>query len=143
MIRIDYPAHDFRIREEDDKEIIFDEYRKQWVRLTPEEWVRQNMLQYLVQIKQYPASLIAIEKEISLGDLKKRFDIVVYRSSKPWMVIECKEMNVPLTESVLRQALNYNINLQTEFLVITNGTEVYGFSLKEGKAEMIDALPDA
>lgn len=142
MISINYPAPDFRIKEENGSEFIFDSFRKQWVRLTPEEWVRQNMLQYLTQEKNYPPSLIAVEKEILLGELKKRFDIVVYRSARPWMVIECKEMNVTLNESVLRQALNYNTRLQTDYLVITNGTAVFGFALKDGKAEMIDRLPE-
>ena len=89
MIKIQYPKFDFRIKKEDGKEWIFDEFRKQWVRLTPEEWVRQNILQYLVQVKKYPASLIAIEKEITLGELRKRFDILIYRDAKPWMIIEC------------------------------------------------------
>ncbi len=142
MIKIDYPTHDFRIKEENGKEWIFDEMRKQWVRLTPEEWVRQNMLQYLIQVKKYPSSLIAIEKEITLGDLKKRFDILIYKASKPWMIIECKEMNVMLNDSVLRQALNYNISIQADFIVITNGTGNYGFALQNGKAETILEFPD-
>nr|WP_315816896.1 type I restriction enzyme HsdR N-terminal domain-containing protein [Paraflavitalea speifideiaquila] len=71
MIRIEYPPFPFRIREEEGKEFIFDELRRQWVRLTPEEWVRQNFLQYLVQTMRYPASLIAIERELKLGSLKK------------------------------------------------------------------------
>ena len=142
MIKINYPLYDFRIKEEDGKELIFDEIRKLWVRLTPEEWVRQNILQYLVQVKKYPASLIAIEKEITLGELKKRFDILVYKASKPWMIIECKEMNVVLNESVLKQILNYNITLQGAFLAITNGTETYGFALDNGTVEPILHFPD-
>ncbi|MDP1764426.1 MAG: type I restriction enzyme HsdR N-terminal domain-containing protein [Sediminibacterium sp.] len=142
MIKIDYPAHDFRVKEENGKEWVFDEIRKQWVRLTPEEWVRQNMLQYLVQVKKYPASLIAIEKEITLGELKKRFDILVYKASKPWMMIECKEMNIPLTETVLRQILNYNISVQADFMIITNGTANYGFAIINGKANPLDQLPN-
>src|SRR4051794_39421507 len=99
MIKIDYPKHPYKIREEAGKEIIFDELRKLWVRLTPEEWVRQNLLQYLLQVKKYPSALIAIEKEMQLGELKKRFDILVYDAShKPWMMIECKAMEVQLNE---------------------------------------------
>jgi hypothetical protein len=142
MIKIDYPAYDFRIREEAGKELIFDPQRRQWVRLTPEEWVRQNMLQFLLQVKKYPASLIAVEKEILLGELRKRFDLLVYKDARPWMVIECKEMNVALNEAVLRQALNYNINLQSHFLLITNGTETHGFSLAGGVAVALEELPD-
>ena len=142
MISIQYPPFDFRIKKEDDKEWIFDEFRKQWVRLTPEEWVRQNMLQYLVQVKKYPASLIAVEKEISVGEMKKRFDILVYKDSVPWMIIECKEMNVSIDESVLKQVLNYNTRLQTAYVVITNGTSVYGFVLQNGTMQQIWELPD-
>lgn len=97
MIKIEYPPYQPKIKTENGKEFIFDEFRKRWILLTPEEWVRQNFLQYLTQTKKYPASLIAIEKEIKLGELKKRFDLVVYdRNSKPWMIVECKEMNVAL-----------------------------------------------
>lgn len=142
MITIQYPFFDFRIKTENEKEWIYDEFRKQWARLTPEEWVRQNMLQYLVQVKKYPASLIAVEKEIMVGELKKRFDILVYRDSKPWMIIECKEMNVALSETVLKQVLNYNITLQTPFVMITNGKGIFGFYLQLGKLEKLIEFPD-
>ena len=141
MISIQYPHFDFRIKKEEEKEWIFDEFRKQWVRLTPEEWVRQNMLQYLVQVKKYPASLIAIEKEIPVGEMRKRFDILVYKEAAPWMIIECKEMNVPLNDSVLKQVLNYNITLGTPFVVITNGISVFGFALVNNRMEQIPELP--
>jgi len=142
MIKINYPHYDFRIKEEDGREVIFDDSRKQWVRLTPEEWVRQNILQYIVQVKKYPVSLIAVEKEISLGELKKRFDILVYKEAKPWMIIECKEMKVALNGAVLKQILNYNITLQAAYLIITNGTETYGFALENGTAQPLEQLPD-
>jgi hypothetical protein len=142
MIRISFPEPQFRIKEAEGKEWIFDGFRKQWVRLTPEEWVRQNMLQYLVQVKQYPASLIAVEKEIMVGELKKRFDILVYRNDQPWMMIECKEMNVPIDESVLRQILTYNSRLKVNFLVITNGNTSYGFAIHNDEVSMIEEFPD-
>lgn len=141
MIPIHFPPFDYRIKTAEEKEWIFDELRKQWVRLTPEEWVRQNMLQYLVQVKKYPASLIAIEKEIAVGELKKRFDILVYKDAHPWMIIECKEMNVAMDEAVLKQVLNYNIRLQTPFVVITNGTNTYGFALQNATMQQIQELP--
>ncbi|MEA3426278.1 MAG: type I restriction enzyme HsdR N-terminal domain-containing protein [Bacteroidota bacterium] len=141
MHSIRYPKHEFRFKQEADKEWIFDEFRKQWVRLTPEEWVRQNMLQYLVQTLHYPATLIAVEKEISLGELKKRFDILVYRESTPWMIIECKEMGVPLSEAVLKQVLNYNISLRASYIIITNGSDTAGFDLRNGTAESITGFP--
>lgn len=141
MIRISYPHYDFRIREEDGREWIFDSFRKQWVRLTPEEWVRQNTLQYLIQTKRYPSALIAVEKEIKVGGLKKRFDILVYKNEVPWLIVECKEMNVPIGEAALRQALNYHSQLETAYLVITNGNETYCFAIKEGGISETTELP--
>ena len=142
MIKIDYPPYQPKIKTEAEKELIFDEFRKRWVVLTPEEWVRQNFLQYLTQIKKYPASLIAIEKEIKLGELKKRFDIVVYDShTKPWMIIECKEMNVALDRSVLDQVLRYNINLQVPYLVITNGSYCMAMTFEKDKMVELDTMP--
>jgi hypothetical protein len=143
MIKIEYPPYQPKIKKKADKEFIFDEFRKRWVMLTSEEWVRQNFLQYLTQIKKYPASLIAVEKEIKLGELKKRFDIVVYDGkSKPWMIIECKEMNVALDKKVLDQVLRYNITLQVPYLVITNGSYCMALLLKENAMTEIDSLPD-
>ena len=111
--------------------------------LTPEEWVRQNFLQYLVQIKKYPASLIAVEKEIKLGDLKKRFDVVVYdNNTKPWMIVECKEMNIELDRSVLDQVLRYNISLKVPYLIITNGRYCMALKLENNSMTEINALPD-
>jgi hypothetical protein len=143
MIKINYPPYQPKIKKEFDKEFIFDEVRKQWVMLTPEEWVRQNFLQYLIQVKKYPSSLMAVEKEIFLGDVKKRFDIVVYdKNTRPWMLIECKEMNVVLDNAVLSQVLRYNIHLQVPYLVITNGTYCYAFTNTNKQLEEINVLPD-
>lgn len=143
MIKIEYPAYQPEIKSRQGKEFIFDTNRKQWVLLTPEEWVRQNFLQYLVHVKNYPASLIAVEKEIRLGELVKRFDIVVYdRQTKPWMIIECKEMEVVLTKQVLDQALRYNISLDVPYIIITNGSHCYGFRTSHGQLVELAELPE-
>ena len=142
MIKIEYPAYEPKIKEAAGKELIFDETRKKWVSLTPEEWVRQNFLQYLIQVKKYPASLIAVEKEIAVADTKKRFDIVVYdKNHKPFMIIECKEMNVALDEKTLEQALRYNINLQVKYIIITNGSYCFGFSTEGGRITELEKIP--
>ena len=142
MIKIDYPSHPFKMRREENKEFIFDEQRKLWVRLTPEEWVRQNFLQYLVKVKRYPVSLIAIEKEMQLGDLKKRFDILVYNSQhQPWMMVECKSMDVVIDQQVMDQLLRYNMSIPVPFLVLTNGNYVYGYERKEGNISLLEELP--
>ncbi len=143
MIKIEYPAYQYKIKKENEVELIFDALRKRWLVLTPEEWVRQNILQYVIQIKKYPAPLIAIEKEIYLGELKKRCDIVVYnRGTLPWMIIECKEMNTSLNTKVLEQILRYHITLSAKYLVITNGSYCFGFEKKDGQFYEIDVLPD-
>ena len=142
MIKIDYPPYQPKIKKKNNRELIFDEVRKRWVTLTPEEWVRQNFLQYIIQVKKYPPSLIAVEKTIRLGDLKKRFDIVVYDAgSIPWMLIECKEMNVVLDKTVLDQVLRYNITLRVPYIVITNGSYCFAFSNENGQVKALSTLP--
>ncbi len=142
MIKIEYPAYQPKIKTEGQQQFIFDTVRKRWVLLTPEEWVRQNFLQYLIQVKKYSAALIAVEKEIQLGDINKRFDIVVYDSNtKPFILIECKEMNVDLTPQVLNQVLRYNIAMQVPFIVITNGSHCMAFACTSNGLTELPAFP--
>lgn len=144
MIKIEYPAYSPKIKKEDEREFIFDEVRKRWVSLTPEEWVRQNILQYLIHVKKYSPALIAVEKEIQLGELKKRFDIVVYdQQARPRMVIECKEMRVALDKMVMDQVLRYNITLQVPYLVITNGSYCFAFENINGQLTELTMFPPA
>ena len=131
MISIQFPNHPFNIKQTDDRELIFDELRKQWLLLTPEEWVRQNFIQYLLQTLQYPKSLMAVEKEIVVGELRKRFDLVLYnKQGQPWMLVECKAMHISLADNVIDQALRYNQSLGAVYLVITNGTFTRCFQLQ-------------
>lgn len=142
MVMINYPEPDFRIKKEEGRDLLFDPLRKKWVALTPEEWVRQNFIHYLIAEKKYPATLIAVEKEIQLGELKKRFDILVYNDQhQPWMMIECKAMEVQLEERTLQQLLRYNISLPVEYLIITNGSHCLGWRKKEGSLEEISEIP--
>lgn len=142
MIPINYPAPDFRIREDAGKKYVFDRIRKTWLLLTAEEWVRQNFVNYLISGLQYPAALIALEKTLLLNDLKKRFDILVYDNShRPWMMVECKAPEVMLSESVLQQLLRYHISIPVSLLVITNGTQTMAWQ-KEGSAlQLLQQLP--
>ncbi len=143
MIKIEYPEPSFRIKKENDKEYIFDALRKKWLLLTPEEWVRQNFIQYLIQVKNYPASLIALEKEIMLGELKKRFDILVYdKNHEPWMMIECKAAEIKLDETVLQQVLRYNMSVPVSFLVITNGNNCFAWGKRGEALQILSVLPD-
>ncbi|HKB42863.1 MAG TPA: type I restriction enzyme HsdR N-terminal domain-containing protein [Chitinophagaceae bacterium] len=142
MISIQFPQPEFRIKKEENKEFIFDALRKKWLLLTPEEWVRQNFVQYLIKIKNYPSALIALEKEIWLGELKKRFDVLIYnKDHKPWMMIECKGGEIKLNDAVLQQALRYNISVPVEFIVITNGSFTYGWQRAGGDLKLVNELP--
>ena len=142
MIQVVYPEPHFKIKQEQGKHYLFDSIRKIWVVLTEEEWVRQNFIGYLVQELKYPAALIAVEKEIHLGELKKRFDVLVYNANHlPWMLIECKAPEVSLSESVINQALRYNISVPVPFIVITNGNNTYGWEKWEGGLKDLTQLP--
>ena len=142
MIKIEFPGVDLKVKQKAGVHEVFDVIRKKWLVLTPEEWVRQNIVQYLLISKNYPASLIAIEKEIRVGELKKRCDIVVYnRNTEPWMIIECKEMNVPLSDKTLDQILRYHIALPADYLIITNGSYSFGYKKENGQFFQIDEFP--
>ena len=131
MIKVNYPEQKPRIKTENGTEYIFCIIRKRWMSITPEEWVRQNFLHYCIHVLQYPASLIAVEKQLQIGEMKKRFDIIIYKGSSPFIIVECKEMNVHLSESTIRQVLNYNSLVQAEYMIITNGSNTAGFK-KDG-----------
>lgn len=142
MIHVEYPEPQFNIREEGDKRFIFDAIRKTWLLLTEEEWVRQNFVNYLINKLNYPIALIALEKEISLNNLRKRFDILVYdKAFQPWMMVECKGPGVPLNPAVLEQVLRYNISVPVEYLAITNGITTRAWRKAEGKLSELGQLP--
>ena len=143
MIRIEFPKNQVKKRQQGGVHEVFDVIRKKWLLLTPEEWVRQNMIQYLLLSKNYPATLIAVEKEIKLGELKKRCDLVIYnRKVMPWMIIECKEMNVPVSKKAMEQILRYHISLPATYLIITNGSYSFGFQKKENQFFEINEFPE-
>jgi hypothetical protein len=142
MIVMNFPEPAFRMKQVNGKDMILDLLRKKWLPLTPEEWVRQNFIQSLVQIHAYPSSLIAMEKEIQLGELKKRFDILVYdKLHQPWMMIECKAPSVDLNEKVFNQLLRYNIAVPVSFMLITNGSSTFGWEKKGIELIAIDSMP--
>lgn len=142
LVPVAYPDSDFQISSETGKQMIWDSIRKKRVVLTPEEWVRQNFIQYLTTVLKYPASLMAIEKEIQLTALKKRCDIVVYKNAKPWMIVECKEPQVPINEKVLRQILTYNISLRVPYLILTNGPHTFAVRINDDRWEYLKVLPE-
>ena len=143
MLTISYPEPRFQIKNEEGKDFIFDQIRKKWLLLTPEEWVRQNFVQYLIQVKKYPSTLIAMEKSIRLGELKKRFDILIYdQQHQPWMMIECKAPSVQLNATVFHQLLRYHITVPAGLLLITNGDMTYGWEKKDKQLLLLQEIPE-
>ncbi|HAK12544.1 MAG TPA: restriction endonuclease subunit R [Chitinophagaceae bacterium] len=142
MIHLEYPKYNFTIQLQAGKEMIFDPIRKKYVRLTPEEWVRQNLLQYLMQMKQYPGSMMAIEKALSVNGVNRRFDIVVYQQEQPWLLIECKEPNQALNALVAQQMLSYKSVLPSvNYLCISNGNDTLLWQIHQGNVEELNAFP--
>lgn len=143
MISIDFSNIQLQLRKEDDKTQVYDPVRKRWLILTPEEHVRQYLLQYIINILEYPASLIAVEKQITLGSLNKRFDIVVYnRDHKPWMLVECKAPEVTISEATLYQLLQYHNTLQCRYWVLSNGHQLFCADAHDaGHIQWLTSLP--
>jgi len=126
MQKLQLPDYPFRIREKEGKKLIFDEFRHRWVVLTPEEWVRQHFVKYLVAEKQFPGTLIAVEKKVVINGLSQRFDLLVYdRMGKPLLVGEFKAPGVPVSQAAFNQALRYNSALMAPFFLVSNGLNHY------------------
>jgi hypothetical protein len=137
-----YPDINLQWKEVNGQRRVFDPVRKKWILLTPEEWVRQHVLQYLLVVKAYPQSFIAVEKNMQLGELNKRFDLLVYdRQHQPWLMVECKAMEIKLSEEVLHQLLRYNLAIPVPYLVITNGAEAMIYHRAEGKLVVLADFP--
>lgn len=142
MIQIQYPEYKFRLKAENGRQYIFDSIRKRYVVLTPEEWVRQHVIRYLTETLNYPARLFSVEKVIKVGNLKKRYDIVVYdQELKPWMLVECKEAGINISDTTLQQLLRYYQVLQCPYWMLVNGANAYCATIKGGKVSWMDTLP--
>jgi hypothetical protein len=139
---VNYPEPDFRMKKEGDNTFIFDNIRKLWLLLTEEEWVRQNFIQYMTLVLKYPVAYIAVEKELILNEMKKRFDILVYNKEfQPWMLVECKARQVPLNEKVLQQVLRYNITIPVNYMIITNGSTTAGWKKEATDLQLLHQMP--
>lgn len=126
MENLNLPTYSFKIKSEVQRKLIFDSIRKKYVVLTPEEWVRQNFIRYLIEEKGYPASLIAVEKKVDVNLLPQRSDIVLYNANaKPVMIVECKAAKIKISQDVFNQIARYNMKLMVPLLVVTNGLHHY------------------
>jgi hypothetical protein len=145
MKSLNLPIYDYKLKKSGANNFIFDLVRQKYVLLTPEEWVRQHFVHYLIEYLHYPKSLLSIERGGSYNSLGKRTDIRVYGSNGlPLMLVECKASTVPITAAVLNQALIYNRMLHAPYLVLTNGLAHYCWrvEVETGNQEVFNRIPD-
>ncbi len=126
MQKLNFPSFMFRFKNSENKVAIFDEIRKKFIILTPEEWVRQHVVHYLLQDKRYPKSYINVEKIIKINNLNKRYDIVVYQpNGEVYLLIECKAPEITINQQTFDQIARYNLVLNAKYLMVSNGLNHY------------------
>jgi len=124
MQKLNLPTYSFKLKSNEKHTLIFDNLRKKYFVLTPEEWVRQHFVQFLIKEKKYPISLIAIEKQLTINNLKKRTDIVIYNKlGNPDIIVECKAPQIKITQATFDQIARYNLKLKANYLIVTNGLD--------------------
>ncbi|RFN57650.1 type I restriction enzyme HsdR N-terminal domain-containing protein [Marixanthomonas ophiurae] len=126
MHQLNFPKYQFRFKSSENKTLIFDEIRKKFIILTPEEWVRQHVIQFLISEKKYPKSLINVEKQLKVKDTIKRYDVVIYnRDGSIFLIVECKAPSIAITQQTFDQIARYNLVANATYLMVTNGLEHY------------------
>ena len=145
MQNLNFPTYSFRLKNSENNTHIFDVIRKKFVVLQPEEWVRQHCVQYLIQEKNYPISLINVEKVVLINGLKKRYDIVVFNPDGSLaLVVECKAPKVKITQAAFDQIARYNLTLKAPYLMVTNGLNHYFCTMNHDleSFEFSESLPN-
>jgi hypothetical protein len=145
MQQLNLPTYKFRIKSTKNKYVIFDIIRKKYVSLTPEEWVRQHIIHYLIEEKKYPISLIAIEKKITINNLTKRTDILVFNTNGlPHIIVECKASSININQNAFDQIARYNLKLNANYLIVTNGLQHYycKMDFKNEKYLFLETVPN-
>ena len=126
MFALNLPQYPIKVAKRDDRAVVFDELRRRYVALTPEEWVRQHFVHYLITYKHYPAGLVANEISLTLNGMAKRCDTVVYdRQAHPRVIVEYKAPHIEITQKVFSQISRYNMVLRVDFLIVSNGRQHY------------------
>ena len=145
MQKLNLPEYSFRIKTKEGKDFIFDALRKKFVRLTPEEWVRQNFVQFLISEKKYSVSLIAVEVVVKVNNNPQRADLVFFdRSGNPVLVAEFKAPEVKISQQTFDQIVRYNMQLKVKFLIVSNGLEHFCCSINymDNSYAFLPEIPD-
>ena len=138
---LNFPTYHFRTRQRLERQEIFDEIRKKWLVCTPEEWVRQHVLKWLIEQKKFPASNMGIEGGLKLNKLQKRTDIVAFKDAKPYLLVECKAPSVKITQKTFDQLFRYNVEVKAPLLMVSNGLQ-HVFASYKAKVNEIEFLKD-
>jgi predicted type IV restriction endonuclease len=139
---LDFPDYNFRFKNSENNVAIFDEIRKKFIILTPEEWVRQHVVHFLILEKKYPKSLINVEKVLKINGLTKRYDVVVFKNDGSILIlVECKSTSIKISQAVFDQIARYNMTLNAEYLMVTNGLNHY-YSKMDFENERYDFLKE-
>lgn len=142
MQKLNFPEYAFRFKSSENRAAIFDEIRKKFILLTPEEWVRQHVVKFLLEQKNYPKSHINVEKIIKLNGLTKRYDVVVFQpDGKIILLVECKAPEVAITQNTFDQIARYNLKMDAQYMMVTNGLNHY-FCQMDYEQEQYRFLPD-
>lgn len=143
-IALNFPPYEFRTTIQNGSEFIFDRNRKKYVPLTPEEWVRQNLMSYLVEYQHIPIGLIGIEVSFTFNEVKHRADLIVYsKNGLPLLLAECKAPEVNITNAVIEQVARYNYTLNAEYMLVTNGLAHYIFrNNTKGEWDILSDFPN-
>ena len=145
MQNLNFPTYSFRFKNSENKVSIFDEIRKKFIILTPEEWVRQHVVQFLLEEKKYPKSLINVEKVLKVNGLRKRYDVVVFNSDGSiFILIECKAPEIKISQATFDHIARYNMTMNSEFLMVTNGLNHYfcQMDFENEKYTFLENLPN-
>jgi hypothetical protein len=144
MLQLNLPEYNFRIKNQNEKLFIFDTQRKRYVSLTPEEWVRQHFIRFLIDEKGFPAALLAVEKQLNINGMKKRCDAILFdQHARPTLIIELKAPNIPISQTVFDQVAVYNAKLKVDYFMVSNGLEHYccKVDIANARYEFLSEIP--
>ncbi|MCZ8198522.1 MAG: type I restriction enzyme HsdR N-terminal domain-containing protein [Flavobacterium sp.] len=145
MQKLNFPVYSFRFKNSENKVAIFDEIRKKFIILTPEEWVRQHVVKFLIEEKKYPKSYINVEKLIKVNGLNKRYDVVIFQPNGLLsLLVECKAPEIKITQTTFDQIARYNMTLKADYLMVTNGLNHYfcKMDFENKKYTFLEELPE-
>lgn len=145
MQKLNFPSYSFRFKNSENKVSIFDPIRKKFIILTPEEWVRQHVVEFLIQEKKYPKSYINVEKLLKINDLNKRYDVVVFNHDGTiFLLVECKAPEIKISQTTFDQIARYNMVLKSNYLMVTNGLNHYFCEMDfvQNKYKFLQQLPE-